>query len=62
MRPVALYGAEYWPTTKTTEHLLLVMEMRMLGRTLGLTRFDRIRNTKVRQEMGATRINYGEGS
>jgi len=43
--PVALYGAECWPTTKTTEQKLHVMEIRMLRWTLGFTRLDRIRNT-----------------
>ena len=53
---VALYGAKCWSTTKTTEHLLRVMEMRMLRWTLGFTSFDQIRNTKQIQEMGVTPI------
>jgi len=34
VRPVALYGAECWPITKTAEQKLHVMEMRMLRWTL----------------------------
>ena len=56
VRPVALYGTECRPTTKTTKHLLHVMEIRMLRWTLSFTRFDRIRNTKVRQEIRLTSI------
>jgi len=56
VQPVALYGAECWPTTKTAEEKLHVMEMRMLQRTLGFTQLDRIRNTSTRQQLGTTAI------
>jgi hypothetical protein len=49
VRPVALYGAECWPTTKKDEARLSVMEMRMLRWTLGVTRLDRIPNDTIRQ-------------
>ena len=56
VRPVALYGAECWSTTKTKKDLLHEMEMRMLRWTLGFTRINRIRNTTVRQEKGVIPI------
>jgi len=56
VRPVALYGAECWQTTKTTDEKLHVMEMRMLRCALGFTRLDRIRNTSIRQQLGITAI------
>ena len=56
MNSVALYGAKCWPTTKTTKHLLHVMEMRMPRWILGFTRFDGIRNTTIKQEVGVTPV------
>ena len=56
VRPVALYGAECWPTTKAMEAKLNVMEMNMLRWSLGVTRCDRIRNDTIRTVMGVAAI------
>ncbi|EYC10880.1 hypothetical protein Y032_0053g2350 [Ancylostoma ceylanicum] len=56
VRPVALYGAECWPTTLKHEQTLHTMEMRMLRWTQGLTRLDRVRNDDVRAMFGVAPI------
>ncbi|VDO19659.1 unnamed protein product [Heligmosomoides polygyrus] len=47
IRPVAMYGAECLPATKEVETCLSVMETKMLRRTAGVTRLDRIRNDVI---------------
>ncbi|EYC21300.1 hypothetical protein Y032_0019g3737 [Ancylostoma ceylanicum] len=56
VRPVALYGAECWPTTLKQEQTLHTMEMRMLRWTCGITRLDRVRNEDVRSLFGVAPI------
>ena len=56
VRPVALYGAECWPITKTAERRLAVMETKMLRWISGVTRFDHVRNDDIRQRYGVAPI------
>ncbi|PIO75619.1 hypothetical protein TELCIR_02326 [Teladorsagia circumcincta] len=56
IRPVAMYGAECWPTTKEIEVHLGVMETKMLRWTAGITLLDRIRNDTVRNHFGVAPI------
>lgn len=51
VRPVALYGAECWPTTRKVEQMIHCMEMKMLRWSLGHTRMDKIRNEAIREKM-----------
>ncbi|VDP35289.1 unnamed protein product [Heligmosomoides polygyrus] len=53
--PVAMYGTEYWPTTKEVETRLSVMETKMLRWTAGVTRMDRIQNDAIRQKLVSRR-------
>ncbi|KAK6755839.1 hypothetical protein RB195_014306 [Necator americanus] len=48
VRPVALYGCEFWPTTKALERVLHAMEMRMLRWTIGITLKEKVSNDTVR--------------
>ncbi|PIO70388.1 hypothetical protein TELCIR_07761 [Teladorsagia circumcincta] len=52
IRPVAMYGAECWPTTKYMEARLGVMETKMLRWTAGVTGLDHIRNVAIRERFG----------
>ncbi len=56
VRAVALYGAEFWPTTKKHELALHAMEMKMLRWMLGLTLHDHIRNEDVRRRLRVAAI------
>jgi hypothetical protein len=56
VRPVALYGAECWPITKTAERRLAVMETKMLRWISGITRFDHVRNDDIRDRYGVAPI------
>ncbi|XGW10231.1 hypothetical protein V3C99_012037 [Haemonchus contortus] len=56
IRPVAIYGAECWPTTKEVEARLSVMETKMLRWTAGVTRLDRISNDAIRERFGVAPI------
>ncbi|XGW12132.1 hypothetical protein V3C99_013090 [Haemonchus contortus] len=51
VRPMMLYGSEYWPVSKPHEGQLHSAEMRMLGWACGWTRLDRVRNEDVRTAM-----------
>ncbi|KAK3894199.1 hypothetical protein Pcinc_002033 [Petrolisthes cinctipes] len=53
VRPAFMYGAETWPIKKTQEKKLEVAEMRMLRWMCGVTRYDRIRNKRIR---GTTKV------
>ncbi|PIO59958.1 hypothetical protein TELCIR_18562 [Teladorsagia circumcincta] len=56
IRPVAVYGAECWPTTKEVEERLSVMETKMLRWTAELTRLEHIRNDVTRERFGVAAI------
>ncbi len=51
VRPVALYGAECWPTPKKHELALHAMAMKMLRWMLGLTLHDHIKKDDVRRQL-----------
>ncbi|VDP29721.1 unnamed protein product [Heligmosomoides polygyrus] len=51
-----MYGAECWPAIKEVETRLSVKETKMLRRTAGVTRMDRIGNDVIRQKFGAAPI------
>ena len=53
IRPVMLYGAETWATTKRQEKRIEVTEMMVLRWMCGVTRKDKIRNEHIR---GTTRV------
>ena len=48
---ILLYGAETWTLRKEDENRLLVFEMMCLRKILGVSRLDKIRNTKIRQTL-----------
>jgi len=50
--PIALYGCETWILKKNTENKLLVFEMAVLRRILGVSRRERIRNEHIRERLG----------
>ncbi|KAI5735640.1 hypothetical protein M8J77_020866 [Diaphorina citri] len=56
VRPAMLYGAETWPIKKRQEERMNVAEMRMLRWMCGVTRMDRIRNTRIRGTVKVTEI------
>ncbi|KAI5728881.1 hypothetical protein M8J77_001642 [Diaphorina citri] len=56
VRPAMLYGAETWPIKKRQEDRMNVAEMRMLRWMCGVTRMDRIRNTRIRGSVKVTEI------
>ncbi|KAI5746928.1 hypothetical protein M8J77_009151 [Diaphorina citri] len=56
VRPTMLYGAETWPIKKRQEERMNVAEMRMLRWMCGVTRMDRIRNTRIRGTVKVTEI------
>ena len=48
-----MYGAETWPIKGAKEKRLDVAEMNMLRWMCGVTKFDRIRNERIR---GTTKV------
>ncbi len=56
VHPLALYGAECWPATNRHEQALHVKEMQMIRWTLGLTRWDEVKNEDVRKTTGVAPI------
>ncbi|VDO80293.1 unnamed protein product [Heligmosomoides polygyrus] len=55
-RNLATYAAECWPVTKKIESRLSVLETKMLRRTAGVTRLNRVRNDTIRQRIGVAPI------
>jgi hypothetical protein len=51
IRPVILYGAEYWSTKRRHVQQLSVVEMRMLRWICDHTRRDRVRNDDIRERL-----------
>jgi len=52
VRPAMVYGMETVAVTKKQEKRMEVAEMKMLRFSIRKTRLDRIRNEKVRKELG----------
>lgn len=52
LAPILLYGAETWCTTKKQESRIQATEMKILRAIIGKTKRDRIRNERVRREVG----------
>ena len=50
--PTLLYGCETWPRAATTDSQIQAAEMKYLRRVANKTRFDRERNSKIREEVG----------
>ena len=48
---ILLYGAESWTMKKDDKNRLHVFEMTCLRRILGVTRLDKIRNTKIKESL-----------
>eukprot|EP00057_Strongylocentrotus_purpuratus_P023161 XP_011677635.1 PREDICTED: uncharacterized protein LOC105444715 [Strongylocentrotus purpuratus] len=48
---ILLYGAETWTLKKVDENRLHTFEMACLRRIMGVTRFDRLRNTHIRTQL-----------
>ena len=48
---ILLYGAETWTLKKVDENRLHTFEMACLRRIMGVTRFDRLRNTHIRRQL-----------
>ncbi|VDO88578.1 unnamed protein product [Heligmosomoides polygyrus] len=56
VRPVAMYGVEFWPVTKEVETRLSVLETKMLRWTAAVMRMDRIQNDAIRQRFSVAPI------
>lgn len=52
LKPILLYGSETWALTTKTESKLQAAEMRVLRLIRGVTRMDRMRSTRIREELG----------
>ena len=50
VRPVILYGAEYWMTGLKEENILEKTEMRLLRRIKGVTVKDKIKRVKISEK------------
>lgn len=56
MTPVLMYGSECWATTTKTRSRIQAAEMKPLRTMIGKTRRDKIRNERVRAEVGVCKI------
>jgi hypothetical protein len=56
IRPAMMYGAECWATKGQHIQKMSVAEMRMLCWICGHTRWDRIKNDDIRDELGIASI------
>ena len=56
IRPVLLYGAEYWTVGKKEEHILEKTEMRVLRGIKGVTLRDKVKSVDIRKELGVNSI------
>ena len=54
IRPVLLYGTEYWPVKKIDEQKMVVAEMKMLRWMCGNTIMDKIKNQEFRVKLGVS--------
>lgn len=49
--PILMYASESWTLHKNQEHRLTAMEMKVLRRIEGVTKWDRMRNEEIRQRL-----------
>ena len=54
LKPILMYGSEVWSLTANTESRLQAAEMRVLRLIMGVTRKDRMRNSRIREELKMT--------
>ena len=54
LRPILTYGCETWALTAKTESRIQAAEMRVLRLIRGVSRRDRVRNVKIREDLGVT--------
>ncbi|XP_039276101.1 uncharacterized protein LOC120349670 [Nilaparvata lugens] len=52
IEPIMLYGSESWPIKSCHENKIRTVEMKCHRKSVGKTRRDRIRNTRIREEVG----------
>ncbi|XP_039298113.1 uncharacterized protein LOC120354733 [Nilaparvata lugens] len=52
IEPILLYGSASWPMRSCHENKIRTVEMKCHRKTLGRTKRDRIRNTRIREEVG----------
>ena len=53
--PIALYGCQIWTLNQAAENKILVFEMAVLRKILGITRLDKIRNVDIRTGLGCNK-------
>ena len=54
LRPILTYGCKTWALTTKTESRIQAAEMRVLRLIRGVSRRDRMRNVKIREDLGVT--------
>ena len=54
LKSILLYGSEVWSLTTWTESKIQAAEMQVLRTIRGVTRRDRMRNTRIREDLHVT--------